>query len=654
MARTLNSDLVAAQQSSSATPYVRLVFHSFDRATTRTFATTDNPNRILQVQQSEGRFGSYTLSDGRPFIASSIIRLDNSSAGQGAVIFEGDRVYIEWGYRTASGIITSRSGPEFVINREVVSDLGVDYIELYTINLWELANLIFVNVANDFPLSYVNGGLNETKVSYILMELLGGGKLDDATMDDGGSFTDSTADSADTTTAFGLLPAVPVANDAFYFGQNLVFDRISVDVTQILSSGSVTLAWEYWDGDSWEALTPLTASQGATANTHRDLTSTGIQIEAFNIPLDWAKTTVDGGSSFYFVRMRVTAVSSPVTQIQSTRIFAGQDFGFSLDTNDAGQGDDFKPTYTTTVGSQLGPVIEDILSFTQLSIRLREDGFHAFFIPATAESPDQEYKLLAGPHTFFVHTRSVQLTIPNRVLVVSGNIDDGGALFSGTSNDTVSQGLIGIIPQIVEDASVTSDSEAATQADRIIDQLQRDKLRGRLEVPLHCGQEVWDKILVTDERISGTDSGRISQIVRFYQPGTYRMQIIMGGGIWAVQVPKALAPIQELPPAAGAPVQVPDPRVVPTPTVLPVPDPRIVPTPVPTTVSLRVAQGGPNRFRRAAGPVDRVPVQESLMRQRARRLQGPTEPFIGPRQLVESVMARRVRERRERRTNQGR
>ncbi len=590
MARTLPGDLTTSQVANTGTPYVKLVFHSFDRGTTRSYATDDSPNRILQVQQAEGRFGSHTLAEGRPQVISSIIRLDNADASLSSTDFKGYRVYIEWGFNTSSGNITSRSGPEFVISQEILSDEGIDYVELYTINLWEMANQLFVNIGNTFPLSYTNGGVNETKVSHILLELLGGGALDDCTVDDGTVFTDYTTEAEDTTGVVTLFPTTPATNDAAYFGQLLKFDRITLDVTQILSSGTITLTWEYWNGASWASLTALTPSTGAVANTHVAFTSTGIQIEAFDVPSDWAAVAVDGGTSMFFIRARVSATSTPSQAIQATRIFAGLNFAFALDTSDAGQGDDFKPTYVSQVGSRLGPVIGDILGFTLLGIHVREDGFHASFIDAGQASPDLIYDLDDGPHTFFIHTESQSVTIPNRILVVSGNLDDGAAAFfsditNSLCNDSESQLEIGIIPTIIEDPSITSEAEGNTQASRILNQLKRDKVQGRVEVPLDCGAEIWDEVRVQDDRTGNSTDARVSQIIRVYQSGQYVMQIITGGAIWgvgplplraAVAAPVSLGP--DIVTEPERPLR-PDPNIVPTPEVRRVPPPFVFPSP---------------------------------------------------------------------------
>ncbi len=172
------------------------------------------------------------------------------------------------------------------------------------------------------------------------------------------------------------------------------------------------------------------------------------------------------------------------------------------------------------------------MSFTLMGIRAEEDGFHASFIDNDQASPDVIYDLDDGPHHFFVHTEGQQVIIPNRILVVSSR--NLPAPFSGTANDSTSQLQIGIIPQIVFDESLTSDAECTTQATRLIAQANRDKTQGRVEVPVDVGAEIWDEARVQDDRTGNSSDGRISQLVKLFQPGQYIMQVIMGGEIWAV------------------------------------------------------------------------------------------------------------------------
>lgn len=538
MVRTLHADLNTAQQSASSTPYVRLVFHSFDRATTRTYALDDGTNRILQVQQAEGRYGSHTLAEGKPYTISSVIRLQNSDSNLSSLDFKGYRVYIEWGFNTSSGNKTSRSGPEVVVSQEMVSDKGISYLEIFTLSLWERANQVFVNVANVLPLAWVKGLASETKVSHILMQLLGGGELEAVIEEDPQStFNDATTAAKTISSTVTLFTSAAQVNDAIYFGKTLKFDRLSIDLTQVLSSGSITVAWEYSKGSGvWGALSPLTEADGATARTHLDLTAaTGILIEAFDMPSDWATDTVNSQGPYYYIRARASAVSSPVTAVTADLIFGGQDTAFQLDTSTAGQGDDYLPSYTTNPRSPLGTVVKDILSYTLLGVRAEEDGFHAAFVDNAQGSADETYDL-DGNHVFHVHNENQGVVIPNRILVVSGDLSNGAATFSGTGDDSGSQGEIGIIPRIEIRQEITSDADAVTLAGVIIKQKIRDTLQGRVEVPIDVGQEVWDLISVVDARTGRTTTGRVSQLVRLYQPGRYLITSLMGGAIYSVGI----------------------------------------------------------------------------------------------------------------------
>ena len=586
MARTLPTELTTAQRDASRTPFIQLVFHSRDRATTFTHKTTDTPNRIMSVQSAEGRFGSFTLIEGRPYNVSSIIRLQNSDNSLTSTNFKGYRVYIEWGFNTTAGNQASRAGPEFVISSELVSEQGVDYLELHTINMWERVNLLWVNTANAVPNTF-----KTTKVTHILLELLGGRNADSIQQDDGGVFTDFTSEAASETAGdVDYFPVTPVAGDVLYIGDADKFDRISMEISQILSSGSITLVWEYSLGSSsWGTLTSLTPAQGNAASSHANFTALGFQIEAFDIPADWATDTVNSVASKFWIRARVSAVSSPVQQIQGTRATVGLDFAYAHDTATGTGGDTATPEYETTPDSTVGQVVEDILASTTIGLTVREDGFHSFVIDPAQGSPDLIYDITDGPHFFFIHQEATQIVIPNQILVVSSDLDAGVALFksdvtNGNANNATSQTAIGVITRIIVRTDAASDAECDTLAARSMDQLERDAVQGRVEVPMDCSAETWDELRVTDDRLGTTSpDSRVSQLIRVYQPGIYLLQVIAGGSVFAVRsMPLRVVPIPTR--EVFGPDVVRD-SGLPRPTVIPVPDPLVVPIPFvrPTT-----------------------------------------------------------------------
>lgn len=115
-----------------------------------------------------------------------------------------------------------------------------------------------------------------------------------------------------------LLPSTPANDDAVYFGidtsltdvdtgpfSSLVFDLSSPFV------GWATVAWEYWDGSAWSALT--------VKDNTLSLLQTGVNSVHWVPPSNWATTAVDGLTG-YWVRFRVDAIAtSPEPPAQQNR-----------------------------------------------------------------------------------------------------------------------------------------------------------------------------------------------------------------------------------------------------------------------------------------------------------------------------------------------
>jgi len=59
---------------------------------------------------------------------------------------------------------------------------------------------------------------------------------------------------------------------------------------------------------------------------------------------------------------------------------------------------------------------------------------------------------------------------------------------------------------------VTSNAQCTAIAEAIIERYELNAERGSVLVPMNCGQEVWDYILVTDARQVDTRAGNVQQI----------------------------------------------------------------------------------------------------------------------------------------------
>ena len=136
-----------------------------------------------------------------------------------------------------------------------------------------------------------------------------------AQADDGGAFTDETAeannyhpDDAGTDDDMTLMPAVPQVNDAYYFG----FESKVAGMGLYISTAGAwvgTNRWEYWDGGAWAALADFTPATQAD----QDFEVGGLNEFGWTVPGDWATVAVNGVTAYY-VRARVQTFTGITTQ----------------------------------------------------------------------------------------------------------------------------------------------------------------------------------------------------------------------------------------------------------------------------------------------------------------------------------------------------
>jgi len=127
-----------------------------------------------------------------------------------------------------------------------------------------------------------------------------------------GTYTSGTENLTSRLTANVLtLSAMEATVDFVYFGCDTMFRGVYLNVGSANAVASV-LAATYWDGAAWTGLTETdgTASGGATLAIDNSLTWT--------LPTDWAKTSVNGSNSLFFVRFNVTGtLTTPTTLIEA-------------------------------------------------------------------------------------------------------------------------------------------------------------------------------------------------------------------------------------------------------------------------------------------------------------------------------------------------
>jgi len=123
----------------------------------------------------------------------------------------------------------------------------------------------------------------------------------------GSVYTDqSTAAQNTTINDMALLSDSDEVGDAYYFGHATApFASLNVDIGTS-GVGTWTVTWEYWDGDSWGALS------GVSDGTSGFTAATGWRAVTFTEPSDWASTTVNSVAA-YWVRARMSSFASKTT-----------------------------------------------------------------------------------------------------------------------------------------------------------------------------------------------------------------------------------------------------------------------------------------------------------------------------------------------------
>ena len=133
-----------------------------------------------------------------------------------------------------------------------------------------------------------------------------------AVADDGGAQTDeTTAANNPTANDMILLPAVPAVNDTYYFGYSTLWDWLRLNIGTA-GTGVWTIVWEYWNGTAWAELPDIIDGTGHFGNA-------GEREVSFTRPGDWATTDVGGILGLYWIRARVSAYTSIITQPLGTQ-----------------------------------------------------------------------------------------------------------------------------------------------------------------------------------------------------------------------------------------------------------------------------------------------------------------------------------------------
>ena len=118
-------------------------------------------------------------------------------------------------------------------------------------------------------------------------------------------YTDETTDINNATINDVALPPIQVVTvgDAIFIGEDNKFGKFRLTIGTAGVYSGITLQWQYWDGDSWEALTVIDDTSFFTASGTKNVT--------WILPSNWAKNTVNAVEK-YWIKCVVTAHNTPV------------------------------------------------------------------------------------------------------------------------------------------------------------------------------------------------------------------------------------------------------------------------------------------------------------------------------------------------------
>ncbi len=130
-------------------------------------------------------------------------------------------------------------------------------------------------------------------------------------VDIGATYTTYTTECNDDAVGdIGFFLGTPAAADSFLFGLQSPGRILSFSISQA-AVWDADIVWYYWNGFDWTALSDV-------EDTSVDFTVSGFNTLAFDLPTDWAESTVDSVVSFW-VRANIDTVTTTTTLPAGTR-----------------------------------------------------------------------------------------------------------------------------------------------------------------------------------------------------------------------------------------------------------------------------------------------------------------------------------------------
>lgn len=178
-----------------------------------------------------------------------------------------------------------------------------------------------------------------------------------------------------------------------------------------------------------------------------------------------------------------------------------EDIDLFLDSSDGlVDNDDYKPSlwgYNAT--TSILQIISDCLSLCACGMRMKEDGMHVLALPKC----DAINASFDGSYVMFSEVWDDELLLPNRVIVVDEEVQVGELytekVFAISSDERTYDRMGYYIARLYLFPGI-SQNEADATAEAIMSHNMQAVSRGVVNVPHHCGLELYDVVKVNDPR----------------------------------------------------------------------------------------------------------------------------------------------------------
>lgn len=175
--------------------------------------------------------------------------------------------------------------------------------------------------------------------------------------------------------------------------------------------------------------------------------------------------------------------------------------------------------------------IRQLMEMTESYLLIKADG-DAYVIKPDEHATVHSYNTLS---LFFSNVVSEGVTIPNRVIYYG--TDSSGTVINQSAADATSYSRLGtyidrhLYCSKNEIRLIDTEAKLLALAEGTLAKIQGERNQGLLIAPMHCAQELFDKVSVTDSRYDTpkTATGYVHRIIREYDRGVYRITLFLGG-----------------------------------------------------------------------------------------------------------------------------